>query len=82
MMLAMGVLGDRMEATGIPVAPVVLGLVLGSILEQNFMVSMVKTDWDLAQSFTRPVAAGLGVATLLTWLGPVDPALLRRLRRA
>jgi putative tricarboxylic transport membrane protein len=78
LMLAMGILGYFFEANGIPVAPVVLGMVLGPIVEQNFMVSMIKTDWDLLPFFTRPVAALLGVATILTWLLPLYPPLLRR----
>lgn len=79
LMLGMGVLGYFLEANGVPVAPVVLGLVLGPILEQNFMVSMIKTDWDLTQFFARPTAALLGVLTVLIWLVPLYPQLgLRR----
>lgn len=80
MMLATGILGYFFEANGIPVAPVVLGIVLGPILEQNFMVSMIKSDWDLTQFFTRPTAAILGLLTVLTWAAPFLPALVRRLR--
>jgi TctA family transporter len=80
MMLFMGVLGYLFEANGIPVAPVVLGIVLGPIVEQNFMVSMIKSEWDLLQFFTRPAAAILGVLTILTWFAPFLPALARRFR--
>jgi TctA family transporter len=78
LMLAMGILGYFFEANGIPVAPIVLGMVLGPILEQNFMVSMIKTDWDLTQFVTRPGAAILGVLTILIWFVPLYPLLLRR----
>lgn len=78
LMLVMGVLGYFLEANGIPVAPVVLGIVLGPILEQNFMVSMIKTNWDLTQFFSRPAALVLGVLTILTWLVPLAPRLGRR----
>ena len=57
-------------------------MVLGPIVEQNFMVSMIKSEWDLTQFFTRPVAAILGVLTILTWLTPVYPILFRRLSRS
>jgi TctA family transporter len=77
-MLVMGVIGYVFEANGIPVAPVVLGLVLGPIVEQNFMVSMIKTQWDMTLFFTRPVSAVLGVLTLATWLLPLLAWLLRR----
>jgi TctA family transporter len=82
LMLAMGILGYFLEANGIPVAPIVLGMVLGPILEQNFMVSMIKTGWDLTQFFSRPAALVLGVLTVATWLVPVYPLLLRRARPA
>ncbi|MBI3121305.1 MAG: tripartite tricarboxylate transporter permease, partial [candidate division NC10 bacterium] len=81
-MLAMGILGYFFEANGIPVAPIVLGMVLGPIVEQNFMVSMIKSEWDLTQFFTRPTAAILAVLTILTWLTPVYPILFRRFSRA
>ncbi len=80
LMLGMGILGWFLEANGIPVAPIVLGMVLGPILEQNFMVSMIKTSWDLLPFFSRPTAAILGVLTLATWLLPLYPWLLRRAR--
>jgi TctA family transporter len=81
-MLAMGILGYFFEANGIPVAPIVLGMVLGPIVEQNFMVSMIKSEWGLTEFFTRPVAAILGLVTILTWLMPLYPILFRRLSRS
>jgi len=80
LMLCMGILGYFFENNGIPVAPIVLGMVLGPIVEQNFMVSMIKSEWDLAQFFTRPMAATLGGLTILTWLAPFLPQIFRRLR--
>jgi TctA family transporter len=77
LMLVMGILGYFFEANGIPVAPIVLGMVLGPILEQNFMVSMIKTEWDLTQFFSRPAAAILGGLTILTWLVPLVPFVTR-----
>src|SRR3546814_3286828 len=43
-MLTIGVLAFIMEENGIPVAPTILGLVLGPILEGNFMTAMIKAD--------------------------------------
>src|SRR5919107_1301992 len=44
MMLVMGVVGWLLEEHGYPIAPAILGLVLGEMLEQNFMTSMIKSD--------------------------------------
>jgi len=66
----MGIIGYFMEKNGYPVAPIVLGLVLGPILEQNFMTSMIKSDWDLTLFFMRPISAILGTITVIIWLFP------------
>jgi len=80
-MLVFGVLGWVMEEHGIPVAPLVLGIVLGELLEQSFLTSLIKADGSLLAFFTRPIAGVLGVATLVVWgwmawsaLRPAAPA--------
>ena len=77
-MLIMGVIGFFLEANGFPVAPVVLGLVLGPIVEKNFMMSVIKTDWDVTQFFTRPVSAILCIITILVWFYPLFISLLEK----
>lgn len=67
LMLVMGVLGWILEENGFPVAPLILGLVLGEMLEQNFMTSMIKADGSFLTFFTRPIAGVLGVLTLAIW---------------
>ena len=81
-MLVMGVVGYFMEAHGYPVAPIVLGLVLGPILEQNFMTSMIKSEWDLTLFFTRPIAAVLGVMTIIVWFFPLLAAFLEKAKKS
>jgi len=81
MMLVMGVTGYFMEANGFPVAPIVLGIVLGPIVEKNFMMSMIKTDWDATQFFTRPVSAILCIVTLFIWFFPLFAAVLEKTRK-
>ena len=80
-MLVFGVLGWLMEENGIPVAPLVLGIVLGELLEQSFLTSLIKADGSLLVFFTRPIAGVLGAATLLVWgwmlWGALRPAAAR-----
>jgi TctA family transporter len=66
-MLIMGVVGWILEENGFPVAPIILGLVLGEMFEQNFMTSMIKADGSLIGFFSRPIAATLGVITFAVW---------------
>ncbi|HEY8532247.1 MAG TPA: tripartite tricarboxylate transporter permease, partial [Limnochorda sp.] len=76
-MLAMGVLGYMLQQVGVPSAPIVLGLILGPMLERNFMMSVMKTQGSLTMFFTRPISAVLALLTLAAWLYP-----LYRRRRA
>jgi putative tricarboxylic transport membrane protein len=66
-MLALGVVGYLMEENGFPLAPAILGLVLGGMIEANFMTSMIKSNGHFQAFFERPIAAVLGVVTLLAW---------------
>jgi TctA family transporter len=53
-------------------------MVLGGMLEQNFVTSMIKADGRLLAFFDRPIAAGLGVATIIIWTSPLVVYWLRR----
>jgi TctA family transporter len=77
-MLAFGLLAFLMEANDFPIAPTILGMVLGGMLEQNFVTSMIKSGGHLSAFFDRPIAAVLGVANIIIWLTPVVIALRRR----
>lgn len=70
-MLAFGLLAYVMEANDFPIAPTILGVVLGGMLEQNFVTSMIKADGSVMAFFERPIAAALGVLTILVWLSPL-----------
>jgi TctA family transporter len=76
-MLVLGLLAFIMEENHFPVAPAILGIVLGPLLEDSFMTSMIKADGELLGFFSRPIAATLGLITLAIWFTP----LLLRLRR-
>jgi len=70
-MLILGVMAYVMEENGFPVAPTILGIVLGPMLEDNFMSSMIKADGSLTGFFSRPIAAVLGTLVIVLWLLPL-----------
>jgi putative tricarboxylic transport membrane protein len=74
-MLAAGIAAFFMERWGFPVAPTILGVVLGTMLEEHFFSSLVKADGNFLVFFERPIAGTLGALTLLIWGWP----LLRKL---
>jgi putative tricarboxylic transport membrane protein len=65
--LALGIVGYLMEHNKIPLAPAILGIVLGRIIEDNFMVSMIKAQGNLLAFFERQYSLVLGVITILLW---------------
>jgi TctA family transporter len=78
LMLAFGLVAYVMEENGFPVAPAILGMVLGAMLEENFISSMIKADGRIFAFFERPIAGSLGILTLAV----VSVPTLRRLYRA
>jgi putative tricarboxylic transport membrane protein len=80
LMLVFGVVAWLMEENGFPVAPAILGIVLGAMLEENFISSMIKADGRFGAFLERPIAGVLGVATLLVWVIPVGMRWARRRR--
>ena len=81
-MLAAGMIAYVLEENQFPIAPAILGVVLGGMLEENFITSMIKSDGNLGAFFSRPIAAGLAVITILIWFVPTLLKLLRRSRAA
>lgn len=56
-MLAFGILGYFLRQFGYPMAPLVLGIVLGDLLEKNLRRALILSDGDLTPFFTRPISA-------------------------
>jgi putative tricarboxylic transport membrane protein len=67
-MLCAGVAAFYMERWGFPIAPTILGVVLGTMLEEQFFSSLIKADGSVLAFFERPIAGVLGVATIAIWL--------------
>ena len=65
--LVMGIIAFIMEENGFPVAPAILGIVLGPLLEHNFITSMIKTGGSLPGFVDRPISLALGLLTFLIW---------------
>jgi TctA family transporter len=82
LILVFGLIAFVMEENGFPVAPAILGMVLGNMLEENFVTSMIKSDGNLMMFFSRPIAGVLAVGTFIILLWPVGAWLFRKVRLA
>jgi putative tricarboxylic transport membrane protein len=75
--VAFGGLGYLFDKFQFPVAPLILGAILGPLAEAYFLTAMISSENDWTVFFTRPVSLGLIALTALTVVLP----LLRRWRR-
>ena len=80
-MLVAGLVAYLLEENDFPISPAILGVVLGGMLEENFITSMIKSDGNVMAFVSRPIAASLAVVTLLVWTLPLVMGQLRRRRQ-
>ena len=69
-----------MRRTGYPVAPLILGAVLGPMTETQFRRALAFSEGDWTVFLTRPVSAGILCLALASLAGPMAVRLLRRRR--
>jgi putative tricarboxylic transport membrane protein len=80
LILIFGLAAFVLEENGFPTAPAVLGVVLGGMLEENLITSLIKSDGNPLVFFTRPIAGGLAVGTFVILAWPLIARLWRRPR--
>ena len=80
-MLFFGLFGYVLRELKFPMAPLILGLVLGELLDKNLLRGLSLTDGDVTPFCTRPISAGLALMTLAAalWSIPYFNARLTRL---
>jgi putative tricarboxylic transport membrane protein len=72
-MLGFGLLGFALRLMHYPIAPLVLGIVLGEMLDRNFRRAMVLSDGSLEPLLTRPICAVLATLTFLVLVWDLPP---------
>ncbi len=77
-----GVLGYGMERNGYPVAAMVLGIVMGTMVEQSFVTSLIKSDSSVLPFFERPVSGVLAALAFGAMLWPFFVWVVRKVRPA
>ena len=66
----------------IGVAAMVLGIVMGTMVEQAFVTSLIKSDGSILPFFDRPISAILATMAIGAFVWPVLVWLWRRLKPA
>ncbi|MBM3538265.1 MAG: C4-dicarboxylate ABC transporter permease [Alphaproteobacteria bacterium] len=81
-MLAAGVFGFIFRRFGFSPAPLIMGLVLGTMAEETLKQSLIIFDHDWLRFFSRPIVVSLFAVTLAGFLSPVVMKIWRSWRAA
>jgi len=71
LMVAFGVVGYFFEKIKFPIAPLVLGTILGPLAESSFMTTMISFQNDWTIFFRRPISGVLMALTIVTLIMPM-----------
>jgi len=75
-----GVLGWAMRRLDVPVAPCIIGLILGPLAEEQFRRALSISQGDLATFIDKPIAATILAIAAVLALAPLGLSLFRRVR--
>ncbi|MCC9742890.1 tripartite tricarboxylate transporter permease [Streptomyces sp. MNU89] len=73
-----GVLGFLMRSNGFPAAPLILGLILGGLMERSMRQALLISSGDFSTFLTKPISAALLAVAALSLLGSVAGPWRRR----
>ena len=73
-----GLLGFVMRRWDIPVAPAIIGLILGPLAETQFRRALAISQGDLSVFITQPIAATVLAVSALLLIVPIIFSLIRR----
>jgi TctA family transporter len=79
-MFAFGILGFFLERKKIPLAPLILGLILGPVVEENLRTGIIKSEGSLGPFFLRPVCMVLWILLAFILASPTIRKLWNRAR--
>jgi len=80
-MALFGILGFFMRRYGLPIPPLILGVILGPLAESYFLTTMIGEANDWTVFFTRPVSASLMIISIGLLIMPFFRSILKRGRK-
>jgi putative tricarboxylic transport membrane protein len=80
-MIAFGLIGWILRKLDVPLVPVILGVLLGNLMEANLRRAMTISDGDWTALFASPLSIGLWLIAIVGFVLPIvlGPVLRRRL---
>ncbi|EJL6408478.1 tripartite tricarboxylate transporter permease [Vibrio cholerae] len=78
-LVAMGAIALRLA--NFPLAPLLLGFILGGLMEENLRRALIITDGEISFLWERPITLAFTVLAILTLLSPLFSRLMERKKR-
>lgn len=75
-LMAFGIVGYIMRKMQIPIAPMILGFILGPLIEDNLRRALILDDGNPMGMFMRPLSGTLLILTMIMLLSPLITRLL------
>jgi putative tricarboxylic transport membrane protein len=82
LLVAIGAVGLFMRLADIPVAPAVVGVILGPLLEVELRRALILSEWDWAVLWSSPMTIALWAVAAVVIVSPAARSMGRRRRRA
>jgi TctA family transporter len=76
-MIAFGLLGFYLESRRVPLAPLILGLILGPMVEEHLRAGLIQSRGEITPFLVRPISAALAALLLAAFLARPAVRLLR-----
>lgn len=80
-MALFGILGFFMRRYGLPIPPLILGVILGPLAESYFVTTMIGEANDWTVFFTRPVSGCLMIISIGLLIMPIFRSLFKKRRK-
>ncbi|WP_103535017.1 tripartite tricarboxylate transporter permease [Streptomyces sp. SM11] len=71
MLVGFGVLGFLMRSNGFPAAPLILGLILGGLMEKSMRQALLISSGDFSTFVTKPISGALLGLAVLSMVAPL-----------
>lgn len=79
LLVAMGAIALRLA--NFPLAPLLLGFILGGLMEENLRRALIITDGEISFLWERPITLAFTVLAIVTLLSPLFSRLMERKKR-
>ena len=77
-LIIFGLVGYALSEFGIDMPPVILGFILGPLIETNFRTAIIGASGRFSEIFTRPIALGFLTLSLFFICWPIIKSLIKR----